>query len=269
MPATRSTPMSWVFAPPSIGDRFDDADLRAFGTLCQGQALIAAGETAAGVARLDEVMVSVTTGELGPITTGIVYCGVILACMELLRSAPGVRVDGGAQRLGATAQPGLVPFRGQCLVHRSQLQQAEGDWSAAVASAQGACRHLADPPHPALGLARYQEGEMHRLYGDFEHAERDYREASRHGYDPMPGLALLQLARGDGVGAAAMIDRALTGTRHLVGRGRRCWRPRWKCSEPRAIWRQHALLLTSWRRSRPARRRRFWRRWPLRPPGRC
>ena len=50
-------------------------------------------------------------------------------------------------------------------------------------------REFADPPHPALGLARYQEGELHRLYGDFEHAERDYREASRHGYDPMPGLA--------------------------------------------------------------------------------
>ena len=191
-----------------LGDRFDDADLRAFGTLCQAQALIAVGETAAGVTRLDEVMVSVTTGELGPITTGIVYCGVILACMELYDLR---RASEWTESLTAwcDAQPELVPFRGQCLVHRSQLQQAEGDWSAAVASAQSACRHLADPLHPALGLARYQEAELHRLYGDFEHAERDYREASRHGCDPMPGLALLHLARGDGVGAAAMIDRAL------------------------------------------------------------
>ena len=191
-----------------IGDRFDDADLRAFGTLCQGQALIAAGEAAAGVTRLDEVMVSVTTGELGPITTGIVYCGVILACMELYDLR---RASEWTEALSAwcDAQPELVPFRGQCLVHRSQLQQAEGDWPGAVASAQSACRRLTDPPHPALGLARYQEGELHRLYGDFEHAERDYREASRHGCDPMPGLALLQLSRGDGAGAAAMIDRAL------------------------------------------------------------
>ena len=63
--------------------RFGDADLRAFGTLCQGQALIALDNPDAGVAQLDEVMVAATTGELGPITTGIVYCAVLLECMDL------------------------------------------------------------------------------------------------------------------------------------------------------------------------------------------
>ena len=78
-----------------------------------------------------------------------------------------------------------------------------------MASAQSASRSLANPPHPAIGLALYQEGEMHRLLGDFERAETLYRQAGRHGYDPMPGLALLALARGDGASAAAMIRRAL------------------------------------------------------------
>ena len=58
-----------------IGVRCEDADLCAFGTLAHGQALIAMGEPTAGVARLDAVMVSVTADEVGPITTGIVYCG--------------------------------------------------------------------------------------------------------------------------------------------------------------------------------------------------
>ena len=66
-----------------IGHRFDDADLHTFGTLCQGQALIALGEPDAGVAKLDEVMVAVTTGELNPIATGIAYCAVILECVDL------------------------------------------------------------------------------------------------------------------------------------------------------------------------------------------
>ena len=66
-----------------IGERFDDPDLRAFGTLGHGQSLIAMGETAAGMARLDDVMVSVTGGEVGPITTGIVYCAVVLECIRL------------------------------------------------------------------------------------------------------------------------------------------------------------------------------------------
>ena len=153
-------------------------------------------------------MVSATTGELGPITTGIAYCAVILECMELFDLR---RASEWTEALAAwcDAQPELVPYRGQCLVHRSQLQQAGGNWSEAVASVRSACRHLADPPHPALGLALYQEGEMHRLRGQFEQAEDNYRQASGYGHDPMPGVALLQLARGDGSAAAATIQRAL------------------------------------------------------------
>jgi DNA-binding NarL/FixJ family response regulator len=102
-----------------------------------------------------------------------------------------------------------VPFRGQCLVHRSQLQQAEGDWPGAVETALNACLRLADPRHPALGLAQYQLGELHRLQGNFDAAEKCYRDASLNGYDPVPGLALLELARGDGAAAGATIRRAM------------------------------------------------------------
>ena len=129
-----------------IGDRFGDADLRAFGTLAHGQALIAMGEPDAGVARLDAVMVSVTADEVGPITTGIVYCAVILGCMDLYdlrRASEWTNALAG----WCDSRPGMVPFRGQCLVHRSQLEQAGGDWSAAMVTAQSACRALADPPH--------------------------------------------------------------------------------------------------------------------------
>ena len=191
-----------------IGVRCGDADLCAFGALGHGQALIAMGEPTAGVARLDAVMVSVTADEVGPITTGIVYCAVILECMglyDLRRASEWTN----ALAAWCDSRPDMVPFRGQCLVHRSQLEQAEGDWSAAVSTAQSACRRLADPPHPALGLAQYQQGELRRLLGDFERAEEHYRQAGRNGRDPMPGLALLQLARGDGATAVVTIKRAL------------------------------------------------------------
>jgi hypothetical protein len=141
-----------------IGLRFDDADLRAFGTLCHGQAQIAAGEPEAGVAMLDDVMLAVTAGELGAIATGIAYCAVILECValfDLRRAAEWTEALSG----WCDAQSGLVPFRGQCMVHRSQLQQAEGDWSAAIASALQACSHLADPPHPGGGRAPEKPGE--------------------------------------------------------------------------------------------------------------
>jgi DNA-binding NarL/FixJ family response regulator len=191
-----------------IADRFDDPDLRAFAVLGHGQALIAMGEQVEGTARLDEVMVSVVAGEVGPVVTGVVYCAVILECMasfDLARASEWTA----ALSSWCDAQPALVPYRGQCLVHRSQLQQVAGDWGTATATVADACRHLTDPPHPALGLAHYQEAELHRLVGRFDEADAAYRLASRHGHHPMPGVALLELARGDAHRAAVTIRRAL------------------------------------------------------------
>jgi DNA-binding NarL/FixJ family response regulator len=190
------------------GMRSGDTDLRALGILGHGQALIAMGEVAEGVGRLDEVMVSVASGEVGPVATGIVYCAVISECLRLHDIG---RASEWTAALGdwCDAQPDLVPYRGQCLVHRSQLQQVVGRWSEAIATARAACRYLADPPHPAIGLAHYQEGELHRLRGDLDHAEADYRKANRYGHDPVPGIALLELARGEAPAAVVTIGRAL------------------------------------------------------------
>ena len=191
-----------------IGSRLDDGDLRAFGLVGRGQAFIGMGRTADGFGCLDEAMLSVTAGEVDPITAGIVYCAVILECIaqfDLARASEWTT----ALAEWCAAQPDLQPFRGQCLVHRSQLQLASGNWTSAVATAEEARRRLADPPHPALGLARYQQGELHRLLGDAERAVAAYRDASRLGRDPMPGIALLEVARGRTATASASIRRAL------------------------------------------------------------
>jgi DNA-binding CsgD family transcriptional regulator len=201
----------------ALGDRLGDADLRALGTLGHGQARIAMGDAASGTALLDEVMVSVTSGEVGPITSGIVYCAVILECMQLFDVRRATEWTDALERWSA-AQPDLVPYRGQCLVHRSQIQQAAGTWPDALSSAADARRRLTDPPHPALGRACYQEAELHRLVGAFEEADAEYRQASRHGYHPMPGLALLRLAEGEGAAAATSIGRTLEEVRRPLER---------------------------------------------------
>ena len=200
-----------------LGNRFDDADLRAFGILGHGQALLAMGDIGGGMGRLDEVMVSVTADEVGPITSGIVYCAVILECMQVF-DMPRAAEWTDALSAWCDAQPDLVPYRGQCLVHRSQLQQAAGDWRDAVLNAEAACQYLTHPPHPALGLAYYQQAELHRLAGAFEEAEAGYRQASRHGHHPMPGFALLEVTRGDAGDAATTIRRALQETRNPLER---------------------------------------------------
>lgn len=200
-----------------MGNRFGDPDLLALGTLADGQALIALGDTSSGAARLDEVMVSVTSGEVGPIPSGIVYCAVLLECMRLFDLSRASEWTA-AFSAWCDSQPDMVAFRGQCLVHRSQLQQAAGDWPDAVTTAALACQRLTDPPHPALGLALYQEAELHRLLGAFDQAEAEYRQADRQGHQPMPGLALLELARGDVDAAAATIRGALDATGNPLDR---------------------------------------------------
>src|SRR6185295_18343628 len=62
---------------------------------------------------------------------------------------------------------------------------------------------------PAVGEAIYELAELDRLRGAFEAAEAGYREAGTWGRLPEPGLALLQLARGDVAAATASIRRAM------------------------------------------------------------
>jgi DNA-binding NarL/FixJ family response regulator len=200
-----------------IGTACDDRDVIAFGLLCHGETLLARSDVARGMKLFDEAMVSVTSGELSPIVTGIVYCAVIESCMKLFdlrRAAEWTR----ALQAWCDAQPDLVPYRGQCLVHRSQVLQAHGTWDDSLAEAVRARQRLSEPVHPALGLACYQQGELLRLRGEFEDAELAYRAAGEHGYEPAPGRALLRLAEGNVAAARAAITRLVAEQGDAFGR---------------------------------------------------
>jgi DNA-binding CsgD family transcriptional regulator len=194
-------------AAAEIGQRFGDADLFALAVQGQGYLLIKDGRISEGLRLLDEAMVAVTTGELSPIPTGLVYCGVILACQEAYELGRAREWTAALTRWCAD-QPDLVAFTGRCLVHRAEIMQLDGAWSDALKEARRAGDRFVETRNSAAGLAHYRQGEVLRLQGEFAAAEEAYREASRFGWEPQPGLAQLRLAQGRADAAAAAILRA-------------------------------------------------------------
>ena len=156
------------------------------------------------MALLDEAMLAVRSGELGPEWAGNIYCHLMTAFTELADVRRAAEWTDATSRWLATL-PAAVLFTGICRVHRSQVLQRRGAWAQAEREAALVCAELADLQVAGAAEGHYQVGEIRRLRGDLDGAEAAYREAHRLGRDPQPGLALLRLAQGRAAAAAASV----------------------------------------------------------------
>ncbi len=203
-----------------LGERFADADLRVFARNLQGRVLLRQGALEAGLKLLDEVMLTVTKGELSPSICGLIYCSAIDTCQSVF-ALDRARQWTAALGRWCDAQPQLITFTGACMVSRAEILQVGGQWPEALAEAERATeRYLATLGASATGEARYRLGEIQRLRGELVAAEASYREASQCGRDPQPGLSLLRLAQGRADTALHAIRRAAADLREPFRRAK-------------------------------------------------
>jgi DNA-binding CsgD family transcriptional regulator len=200
------------------GRRFNDPDLIAMGVSSQGRLALYAGRVPEGLALLDEAMVSIATGAVSPIFAGHVYCSMIEACQEISDFGRATEWTV-ALTSWCDRQPGLVPFTGQCAVHRGQIMRLRGAFDAALEEfAKAVERYVEAGTASAAGLAMAERGDVLRMRGQFDAAEAAYAEALGYGHEPQPGLALLWLARGRVAAAVGAIKRLLAEPRDPVHR---------------------------------------------------
>ena len=190
----------------AVGESCRDADLTAAGRHAQGRALIQLSDVVAGLKCLDETMLAVVAGELSPIMTGLMYCSVIDTCRQVYALGRAREWTAAFSNVCAH-QPEMVAFTGACLVHRAEILQLQGAWPEALAEARRASERARRAQRKPPGAALYQQGEIHRLCGEFAQAQDAYRAASELGFEPQPGLALLRLAEGRTDAACAAIRR--------------------------------------------------------------
>jgi DNA-binding CsgD family transcriptional regulator len=177
-----------------VGLRFGDPDLVAMGVHLQGLVLIDAGRVAEGMALLDEAMTSVVAGELGSYYTGVVYCNVIAACLEV-SDVGRLGEWNEAARQWCESLPPDAPFPAVCRVDRAEAASLRGAWLEAEAEAWRATSVLSFNPRVAA-RAFYETGEIRRRLGNLAGAEEAFARAHELGLQPQPGLALLRLAQG-------------------------------------------------------------------------
>jgi DNA-binding CsgD family transcriptional regulator len=210
--------------PPQIiecGHRHGDANLLAMGLNQQGRVLTVVGKVAEGVRFLDEGMTGIVAGEVeDPLIAGEVYCSMIEACQwigDWGRAAQWTR----ALTTWCDKQLGLVAFTGQCAVHRAQLMRFNGAFPEAIEELEHAVkRYQAAQNHHAVALAYAERGDVLRLLGELDAADKAYAEAVVHGSDAQPGRALLSMSRGEISSAAATAKRIMDSTHGAIFRHR-------------------------------------------------
>ena len=196
----------WARQAIEAGSRCDPA-ASAIGRVAEARLLILDGDVQQGLTLLDQAGVATVSGDLDLLSTGIVYCELVCALQGLAQYDVAEEWTEAMERWCETNAIGSI--RGRCRVHRAEILRLRGLCHEAERQALMACEELRPHLRRELGWPLNELGRIRLHKGDIDGAEEAFVAAHRGGWDPQPGLALVRLAQGDAVAAAASIRDAI------------------------------------------------------------
>ena len=196
----------WAQQAIEVGSRCDPAAC-AIGRVAQARLLILDGEVPRGLALLEQAGVATVSGDLDPLSTGVVYCELVCALQGLAQYDVAEEWTEAMERWCDTNAIGSL--HGRCRVHRAEILRLRGSCHEAERQVLLACEELRPYLRRELGWPLNELGRIRLHRGDIAGAEQALLAAHRAGWDPQPGLALVRLAQADPATAAAAIRDAL------------------------------------------------------------
>ncbi|TQN42163.1 hypothetical protein FHU33_1557 [Blastococcus colisei] len=196
----------WAEAAVEVGSTCDPA-AAAIGRVAEARLLILDGDVRTGLDLLDQAGVATVSGDLDPLSTGVVFCELVCALQGLAQYDVAEQWTEAMERWCETNAIGSL--HGRCRVHRAEILRLRGSCTEAESQALLACEELRPYLRRELGWPLTELGRIRLHKGDVAGAEDAALAAHRAGWDPQPVLALVRLAQGDPDTAAASVRDAL------------------------------------------------------------
>lgn len=191
----------------AAGEQFQDPDLESLGLVFYGEANLYLGRIREGLAAIDEAGASVRTHDLSPWAGGLIYCGVIYACIA---RADWPRAGHWAEQFTRWGkEKGIMAYPGLCQIHQAVILAARGDLARAESEIRATCVHVSQSAPWMEGEAWQVLGQVLAARGSFEEARAAFIRAAEVGWESQFDLALLRMAEGDDHGAANLLERTL------------------------------------------------------------
>jgi tetratricopeptide (TPR) repeat protein len=198
--------LTWQRRAIELGTRLDPA-CAAVARVAEARAMIVEGAVSEGLAQLDAAGVAAVSGEVDAITAGIVYCEVLCGLQGLAQYERADQWTEAMERWSRASAIGSFP--GRCRLHRAEILRLRGSCSEAAREAERALDELRPFVRRELGWPLTELGRIRLQQGDVDGAEEAFLAAHLAGWQAQPGLALVQLARGQAAEAAVAIRDAL------------------------------------------------------------